>query len=183
MRGIDERRIGKSKGADFECPLKSMTIFAKNIALKKAFPIIVSVLFLFSCVKIDVFEKNVAIPGHKWETSFKPTIEFEITDTAQLYNIYVVLRHEDAFRYKNIWLNVGVQPPGEQLQKSRFDLPLATDEKGWMGKGMDDVFEHRIPLYQQTPLKKGKYIFLLENIMREDPLKEVLNVGIRIEKQ
>jgi len=162
--------------------LIQLIIFAKNIDLKKAFLTIIPALFLLSCVKIDVFEKNVAIPGHSWETSFKPTIEFEIADTAQLYNIYVVLRHADAYRYKNIWLNVGIQPPGEQLQKSRFDLPLATDEKGWMGKGMDDVFEHRIPLYQQTPLKKGKYIFQLENIMREDPLEHVMNVGIRVEK-
>ena len=150
--------------------------------MKKAFLFIIPVLTLLSCVRIDVFEKNVSVPDHNWATSYKPTIEFEITDTAQLYNIYVVLRHTDAYRYKNIWLNVGIQPPGEQLQKSRFDLPLATDEKGWMGKGMDDVFEHRILLYQQTPLKKGKYIFELENIMREDPLEHVMNVGIRVEK-
>ena len=150
--------------------------------MKKALLIIIPCFLLFSCVKIDVFEKNVTIPGHSWETAFKPNIEFEITDTVQLYNIYVVLRHADAYRYKNIWLNIGIQPPGEQLQKSRFDLPLATDEKGWMGKGMDDIFEHRIPLYQQTPLKKGKYIFQLENVMREDPLEHVMNVGIRVEK-
>jgi hypothetical protein len=31
-------------------------------------------------------------------------------------------------------------------------------------------------------LKAGQYKLVLENIMREDPLKEVLNVGIRIEK-
>ena len=150
--------------------------------MKKALPIIILCLHFFSCVKVDVFEKNVVIPGHSWETSFKPSIEFEITDTVELYNIYVVLRHADAYRYKNIWLNIGIQPPGEPLQKSRFDLPLATDEKGWLGKGMDDIFEHRIPLYQQTPLKKGKYIFQLENVMREDPLEHVMNVGIRVEK-
>ena len=150
--------------------------------MKRALLVIIPLLFLISCVKIDVFEKNVTIPGHSWQATFKPNIEFEITDTAQLYNIYVVLRHADAYRYKNIWLNIGIQPPGEQLQKSRFDLALATDEKGWMGKGMDDIFEHRIPLYQQTPLKKGKYIFQLENVMREDPLEHVMNVGIRVEK-
>ena len=31
-------------------------------------------------------------------------------------------------------------------------------------------------------LKAGRYKFILENIMREDPLKEVMNVGIRVEK-
>ena len=133
-------------------------------------------------MKIDVFEKNVVIPGHSWNTDFKPTIEFDIQDSSQLYNISLVFRHADAYRYKNIWLNIGIQAPGEALRKARFDLPLATDQKGWTGSGMDDIFEHRIPLYQQTPLKKGKYIFQLENIMREDPLEHVMNVGIRVEK-
>jgi hypothetical protein len=30
--------------------------------------------------------------------------------------------------------------------------------------------------------KKGDYTFTLEQIMREDPLKNVLNAGLRIEK-
>jgi len=46
---------------------------------------------------------------------------------------------------------------------------------------MDDIYEHRIPLEKQT-LKAGDYSFTVEQIMREDPLKNVLNVGLRLEK-
>jgi hypothetical protein len=50
---------------------------------------------------------------------------------------------------------------------------------------MDDIYEHRIPL---TPVaekfrKPGEYTFTVEQIMRENPLNNVLNVGIRVEKQ
>ncbi len=66
----------------------------------------------------------------------------------------------------------------------RLDLRLATDDKGWLGSGMDDIFEHRILVTQQPVLlkKAGSYLFRLENIMREDPLEHVMNVGIRVEK-
>lgn len=143
-------------------------------------------LFLLSaCVTTDVFEKNVAIPNHAWSPNFKPTISFTIKDTTVPYHIYVVLRHTDAYRYKNIWINVHTQAPSGTASSQPLDLQLATDDKGWLGTGMDDIYEHRIqitpPKYPKL-LKAGTYNFTLENIMREDPLDYVMNVGIRVEK-
>lgn len=137
-----------------------------------------------SCGTLDVFEKNVNIPNHEWSSSFQPEISFEILDTAALYNIYVVLRHTDAYRYNNIWMNLYTQVPGDTIVKQRLDLMLATNEKGWLGTGMDDIFEHRI-LITNTPqplTSMGLYKFRLEHLMREEPLQYVMNVGIRVEK-
>ena len=86
--------------------------------------------FVAACGTIDVFEKNVSIPNHEWSNTFKPEIAFEISDTTSLYNIYVVLRHTDAYRYKNIYMNIYTQVPGDTLLKQRLDLQLATDDKG-----------------------------------------------------
>jgi gliding motility-associated lipoprotein GldH len=137
-----------------------------------------------SCTTTDVFEKNVTIPKHEWSSKFKPEIRFEITDTLSNYNIFAVIRHTDAYRYKNIWINMYMQMPGDTMIMQRLDLRLATDDKGWLGSGMDDIFEHRILVTQQPVLlkKAGSYLFRLENIMREDPLEHVMNVGIRVEK-
>lgn len=67
--------------------------------------------------------------------------------------------------------------------KIQQDVLLATNEKGWLGTGMDDVYEHRSALAARQPLKAGTYTFTIEQIMREDPLREVLNVGLRLEKE
>lgn len=150
--------------------------------------IINTVLFLLlfaACSPIDVFEKNVAVPGFAWTTDFKPEITFDITDTSSRYTIYVVLRHNDAYRYKNIWINVQMKLPNGTTRTQPLELQLATDEKGWLGSGMGDIWEHRIPITPpQNPekLAGGTYQFRLENIMREDPLKHIMNVGIRLEK-
>jgi gliding motility-associated lipoprotein GldH len=48
---------------------------------------------------------------------------------------------------------------------------------------MDDIYEHRILIQKQTRFTKpGDYHFRFEQVMREDPLEHVLNVGLRIEK-
>ena len=145
--------------------------------------------FLFSCQTVDLYEKNVSIPKHEWQSSFKPQFKFTIKDTTVPYNIFIVLRHNEKYNYNNIWLSLSTQNPGDSVQKVQYELPLANAGKGWLStaSAMDDLYEHRIlitPRDQDFYFKKaGEYIFTIEQIMREDPLENVLNVGLRIEKK
>lgn len=144
--------------------------------------------FVFSsCQTVDLYERVVSIPKQEWPGNFKPQFKFYIKDTAVPYKVFVVLRHNEKYNYNNIWLNIHIKSPGDTVQKAQYELTLATSDKGWLGTAMDDLYEHTIAL---TPgdvkfyfKKPGEYIYTIEQIMREDPLKNVLNVGIRIEKQ
>ena len=140
-----------------------------------------------SCsIPAGVFEKDIALPGQEWPSSFRPTFSFDISgqDTADRYDVFIVLRHTDAYNYNNIWLRGTARQPGDSVAHSqRFDLSLADNQKGWTGTGMDDIYEHRIEIQHSTKFDRpGAYSFTLEQIMRDDPLKHVLNVGVRIEK-
>jgi gliding motility-associated lipoprotein GldH len=157
----------------------------KRTELKKLLFVISSCLLFSACIpSIDVFEKEVAIPGQQWQSSFRPEFSFTISDTSSSYDIMLVIRHTDAYNYNNIWLKATVQQPGETASRNqRYNLVLATNEKGWLGSAMDDIYEQRVLIQSQTRFKKtGNYLFTLEQIMREDPLQHVLNVGIRVEK-
>jgi len=129
----------------------------------------------------------VAIPGHAWKSSFKPSFSFIIKDTAVPYQLFIVLRHNEKYNYNNIYVSLYVQSPGkDSIQKIQLPLTLANNEE-WLGSGMDDIYEHRIQLTQQGRdfyfKKPGNYNFSIEQIMREDPLQNVLDIGLRIEKK
>lgn len=148
------------------------------------FFIVPAVLLVASCQKVDLFEKNVSLKEHRWPSAVKPEISFTITDTTSLYNLFVVLRHTEAYRYNNLWLKIHTIAPGDSTGSPQsLDLQLASNEKGWLGVGMDDIYEHRIRITASAiPLKPGTYRFKLEQIMRDDPLLHILNVGIRVER-
>ncbi|MDB5195722.1 MAG: hypothetical protein JWP88_92 [Flaviaesturariibacter sp.] len=144
-------------------------------------------LLLVSCQTTDLFEKTATVPAQQWKTSYKPSFTFEIKDTTAAYQLYITFRHNDKYSFNNLWVNLYTLSPDKQQAKAQYELPLANNEKGWLATGMDDIYEHRIAL---TPLnqdfrfgKAGLYTFTLEHIMREDPLMNVLNVGLRIEKK
>ncbi|HMK03109.1 MAG TPA: gliding motility lipoprotein GldH [Ferruginibacter sp.] len=149
------------------------------------FSLVASSLQLFSCTQTDVFEKNTVIPKYEWQSSFKATGSFLIKDTVSAYNIYLVLRHTDAYKYNNVWLNIGLQPPGDSLHIQKVDLQLGDDVNGWEGSGMNDIWEVRKLLNGQPRRFKqgGNYNFSISHIMRDNPLLNVMSVGLRIEKQ
>lgn len=155
--------------------------------MKSIFAVLITFsLFLLSCnLNTGVFEKNVAIPKQEWSSSFKPAFNFKIKDTTASYNLYIVLRHTDAYNFNNIWLNLHRRGP-DTSYSHQLELTLANtkDNNSWLGSGMDDIWEIRTQI-NQSPIQfrhAGEYEFTLEQIMREDPLKHVLNVGVRIEK-
>ncbi len=148
------------------------------------FIFIITSVWLTACTQLDVFEKSKPIPNNQWQYSFKPAFDFLIKDTAASYNVFIVLRHTDAYRYNNIWLDVGTQSPKDSTRYQKFELQLGTDAQGWEGTGMDDIWELR-KLITNGPVKfnkAGNYHFSVAQIMRENPLPNVMDVGIRVEK-
>lgn len=155
-----------------------------NFIKKFSFLIVPCAFYLSSCTTVDLYEKTVSMPDHKWHSSNRPTFEFQITDTVSYYNVFLVLRHTEKYKFTNIYVNLYVKGPGQDSAiKIQRDLPLATPEKGWLATGIDDIYEHRIPLTtEKQTFKAGSYSFTLEQIMREDPLENVLDAGLRVEK-
>ncbi len=130
------------------------------------------------------FEKNLDFRGHEWPASVKPDISFDITDTVSGYNLYIVIRHTDAYHFNNMYVRASVKVPGESKGRTGdYDLQLATNGKGWIGTAMDDIYDTRVLIQPNTRFKKaGTYHIVLEQLMREDPLQNVLSAGLRLEK-
>ena len=159
--------------------------FSKTRGLLKSI-LLASVALGFSACSwtTGVFEKNQSFKEHEWPASVKPDITFTITDTVSLYNIYIVIRHTDAYHFNNMYVRASVKEPGAAQSKSGdYDLQLATNGKGWIGTAMDDIYDARLLIQPKTRFRKsGDYHIVLEQLMREDPLQNVLSAGLRLER-
>lgn len=149
------------------------------------------ILFLFllaglfsGCMQINRFERNIQIPKQEWHYAFEPEIKFDISDTTSLYNVYLTLRHTDQYAYSNVWLEISTQQPGETtFQKERFELGLQEAGGKWLGTGYADIWELRHLLFESLKLRKaGTYTIRIRQIMRDEPLRYIMNVGVRVEK-
>lgn len=141
---------------------------------------------LSGCFPAPFFQKEEGIPKNQWNFNFTPSFTFDITDTTAAYQPFFIIRHTQAYPYSNLWLWVYAKTPGDTtIKKARINIVLAEPSGKWLGRGMGEIYEQRIPIDLREILtfgKSGTYKLSLEQNMRLNPLPEILNVGVRIEK-
>ena len=142
-------------------------------------------LYFISCQSNNLFEKRVTIPDMKWQRLVPVTGEVQINDTLAVYDMYLCLRHTDAYAYNNIWLNLSLTGQNDTVITERREIMLGSDALGWEGTGMNDIWDMRKKL-NRIPIKfkkSGNYRFSIRHEMRENPLPGIMSAGIRLEKR
>lgn len=138
---------------------------------------------LFSCKQASLYQQLKNIPDAQWKSSYEPSFTFNISDTTATYEVYIIIRHTNNYAYSNVWIKASLQLPGDSLKNQNLDLQLANNEN-WLGVGMDDIYERIIkitPQPQKFP-KPGIVTFNLKQIMRQDSLPGIMQVGMKVEK-
>ncbi|MBS1783521.1 MAG: gliding motility lipoprotein GldH [Bacteroidetes bacterium] len=144
-------------------------------------------LMLNSCMPSPYFQKEISIPEFQWQYGFQPEFKVDIKDTNAHYNLYFIIRHTEAYPFSNIWLWAYIKEPGDtSFKRSRIEIPLAEQSGRWLGRGMGEIWEQRMPMTRNdAPMvfkKPGIYQIRLEQNMRINPLPDILQIGLRIEK-
>ena len=145
--------------------------------------ILIPVLMLSSCDPNVVFEDNVKLPENRWEISNIVKLETEIADTITPHNIYINVRNAGGYQFSNLFVFFTTQTPSGKAARDTIELTLADASGKWLGDGMGDIWDNRL-LFKSNFIfpEKGNYIFMLEQAMRVNPLPQVMDVGLRIEK-
>jgi gliding motility-associated lipoprotein GldH len=141
-------------------------------------------LFFTQCKKITIYEKRVAIPKFKWDKKFIPTFTFDNAISNKANYVFAIIRHTNNYPYNNIWVKLTAKSPKDSVITKEINIPLTKNNqnKEWNNAGMDDIYETKFPLSPFSG-EVGNFTFTLENIMRDNPLPEILYVGLRIERQ
>ncbi len=136
-----------------------------------------------SCGQKTFFEEKKPIPGGVW--TYRDTLDFTftVTDTTELYDMYVDFEHADTFSNQNIYTKLYTRfPDGKRLSRSRsFDLFNAQGESG--GRCSGGTCHMRSLLQNNAYFNRpGDYVITLEQFMRHDSLPGIEAVGLVIER-
>lgn len=147
--------------------------------------ILVAVLFCAGCDPERVYEQNYTIEDNKWYIDTIPSFTFTIEDTTQAYTIYYNVRNAVSYPYYNLYVMYYLlDEQGNQLSARLQELILMDAKTGKpLGDGLGDIFDHQIIALKNYKFnKKGNYTFKIKQYMRQDPLPDIMSIGIRVEK-
>lgn len=140
---------------------------------------------LFSgCDNNTIFNEKKDIPNYVWNKDNRVSFEFEITDTASVYDVILDLRHTNFYPFSNIWLMVyTTYPDNPEPSSQRLELTLADKDGRWKGECIGDICDDELYIQENAFFDKpGKYGIAFDQIMRTDDLATIMSVGLRIVK-
>ena len=136
---------------------------------------------LFSCTSTD-FYNQYQIVDQKWEKEKEFYFTFEIEDNTSEYNFFIEIRNNNSYPYQNLWLFCSEEQPMGPILRDTIECMLADDFGKWYGTGMS-IYQLSIPIRTMYKFPyKGQYTFSLRQGMRNNQLKGIEEIGIRIEK-
>lgn len=144
-----------------------------------------TMLLVAACNQNALFKDHRDIEDGLWYTKITPTFEFEVSDTTQSYDIYYLIRNSVGYPYFNLFVKRRLLDgaTGKEITAKLDELSLMDERTGKpLGDGLGDIFDHRILAMKAYKFsKKGTYKLKIEQFMRQNPLPEVLSVGISVE--
>ncbi len=130
-----------------------------------------------------VIDRNVEIVNNNWAYTNKVKIEVKIDDEQIPYNLYLNLRVTADYKYSNMFVLIQQINPNKRSAATRYEVKLANPDGEWLGDGSGNLYSFQTPFKTNYKFPaKGTYIFQIEQNMRDNPLKEVSDVGLRVEK-
>jgi len=144
--------------------------------------IVASLPVLFACRQNLVFEQYQNISDQKWYKDSVLVFNVAIEDTTQNNNFIINVRNDVDYEYSNLWLFLSIEQPDGKILDDKFEVALADPSGQWLGNGFGGL-KTREAVYRRNiffPVS-GEYKIRIQQGMREDYLKGISDIGIRIE--
>ncbi len=121
------------------------------------------------------------MPDRNWSYVNKVGVTLEVKDASRPYIVSFRLRHTADYGYSNIFILLSLKGPGQKKIVKRYEYKLAQPDGMWLGSGSGNLFTHDLHLLTSYRFPvAGKYEIKVEQNMRDNPLKEISDVGLNV---
>ena len=140
-------------------------------------------IFFNSCDNNVLFEENVKLPENRWDQKNIVELKTEIKDTITPHNIFINVRNAGGYQFSNLFVFFTTHTPSGKTERDTVELTLADEAGKWLGDGLGDIWDNKLLFKKNFHFpEKGTYTFQLEQAMRFNPVPQIMDVGLRIER-
>ncbi|WP_321333246.1 gliding motility lipoprotein GldH [uncultured Bacteroides sp.] len=139
--------------------------------------------FITACDNKTVYHSFQHIPDIGWKKNDTLTYTFELKDSMVYLHLFAEVRNRNDYPYQNLYIAISQNLKDSMTWKSdTLNLSLADKKGKWVGNGWGNLFQISVPISNVLATHPGKYTLKISQEMKDNPLKGINDVGIRIEK-
>lgn len=148
----------------------------------KFFMLLVILCYTLSSCSDSWYDSYVSTGGN-WDKNDPLKFEVSVTDTLQSSSIFINIRNRGNYPYSNLYLFVTTTAPTGNFITDTLQVQLAKPSGRWLGKGYGSLFSLQIPYRRNIRFPfTGIYTFTVEQGMRDDVLKGIEDIGLKIQQ-
>ncbi len=156
--------------------------------MRKLFPVITVLGFLISICLTACGPEFQYRSGHRfgeeyWEHGDSLVHQFNISDSLQIYDLYLLIEHAKSYPYQNLYTRIHTIFPDKKPLTEVLSLEFAEKTGQWLGQCGTKYCTIRIPIQQGAYFNQvGDYELILEQFTRQDSLPGVRQIIFELEK-
>ena len=138
-------------------------------------------LLLTACKSEIVSSAHQDLPEQGWAMTDTVRMTLEVKDTAQAYDLALMLRHTEQYNYQNLWFFIQSSDSLSPIQCDTIPAYLADDRGRWLGTRAGRyysgyVFARRDVVFPEA----GTYTFAIVHGMRDSVIYGIADVGLEL---
>ena len=91
------------------------------------------------------------------------------------------IRHTPEYAFSNLFVLIHQQGPDKKRYTFRKEVKLAKPDGKWTGKSSGSLYNNQTIIHNDYQFPDtGLYIVSIEQHMRENPLKEITDIGLKV---
>ncbi|MEG1564051.1 MAG: gliding motility lipoprotein GldH [Bacteroides sp.] len=139
--------------------------------------------FATACITPTVYHSYLSIPEKGWRKSDTLVFQVPITDSlSAILHLTAEVRNTNEYAYKNLYVVIAQNVADSAVfHTDTLEFILANKDGKWNGTGLGNLFQSALPIGTAVTKKTGTYTFKISHGMKDEQLKGIRDVGIRVE--
>jgi gliding motility-associated lipoprotein GldH len=156
----------------------------KKNCISYGMAILITLILTGGCNRQTVFQDNNIISSAGWYIDDTINFSVAINDTTQIHELYLMVRNTTDYPYRNLFIFLDIEFPDKRTLRDTIECILAKTDGQWRGKGFGKIRSNEFLFRDDVWFpSQGTYTFRMQHGMREEPLKGISDVGIRIQRK
>lgn len=142
--------------------------------------LIAAVMLMTGCRNRPVMSHAdfVHLPVDGWLQSASVTLTPEYDDSAATYNLVLVVRHGNAYKFRNLALVVDIIAVDSVVNRQMLDMQLADEYGNWTGSGFGTVYVDTVQLADVIDPGDARSVIVWQAMHGCDTLHGVTDIGL-----
>lgn len=148
-----------------------------KVSLWRLYALLIAFTMLSACSDKPQYSAFRHLNADGWAYGDTVEMSFPTSDSVMTGTLCVALRHNNDYRFANLWLEIIVPLPGGGVRRDTVNVPMADKFGRWYGGGFGTSFQLTDTVASRLTIDARRALGV-RHIMRLDTLTDIELIGL-----